>query len=150
MIRVVGFPKLTVAESENSREIDGMANNTYQALTDSLVKSRADDLGTTNQDEAFMSVAHEQVLLKFDLSKDDIDGGLTDGSLDGQIDAMYVIVNGASLRGEEGEEISYSAPLMLGDVQRRSLSPMRIMSVCSPTNIHLIASSTSSWQNARS
>lgn len=88
-----------------------MANNTYQALTDGLVKSRADDLGTTNLDEAFMSVAHEQVLLKFDLSKDDIDAGLTDGSLDGQIDAMYVIVNGASLRGEEGEEIPDKGPL---------------------------------------
>lgn len=88
-----------------------MANDTYQALVDGLVKSRADDLGIANQDEAFMSVAHEQVLLKFDLSKDDIDAGLTDGSLDGQIDAMYVIVNGISLRGEEGEDIPDKGPL---------------------------------------
>lgn len=88
-----------------------MANDTYQALTDGLVKSRADDLGTSNLDEAFMSVAHEQVLLKFDLTKDDIDAGLTDGSLDGQIDAMYVVVNGASLVGEEGEEIPEKGPL---------------------------------------
>lgn len=88
-----------------------MANDTYQALTDGLIQTRADDLGTTNLDAAFMSVAHEQVLHRFDLSKDDIDAGLTDGGGDGQIDAMYVLVNGSSFVGEEGEEIPDKGPL---------------------------------------
>lgn len=88
-----------------------MANETYQALTDGLIQTRADDLGTTNLDAAFMSVAHEQVLHRFDLSKDDIDAGLTDGGLDGQIDAMYVLINGSSFVGEEGEEIPDKGPL---------------------------------------
>ncbi len=100
-----------VALIPKSRQIAAMANDTYQALADGLIRTRADDLGITSLDEAFMSVAHEQVLLRYDLSKDEIDAGLTDGSLDGQIDAMYVIVNGASLVGEEGEEIPDKGPL---------------------------------------
>lgn len=88
-----------------------MANDTYQALTDGLVKQRAEDLGIENLDAAFMSVAHEQVLQRFDLSIDEIDAGLTDGGGDGQIDAIYVLVNGSSMTGEEGEEVPDKGPL---------------------------------------
>jgi len=88
-----------------------MANDTYQALTDGLVRQRAQDLGITNLDAAFMSVAHEQVLQRFDLSIDEIDAGLTDGGGDGQIDAIYILVNGSSMTGEEGEELPDKGPL---------------------------------------
>jgi len=100
-----------VASWRKSPESSFMANDTYQVLTDGLVQARANDLGTTNLDAAFMSVAHEQVLHRFDLSKDDIDAGLTDGGGDGQIDAMYVLINGSSFVGEEGEEIPDKGPL---------------------------------------
>lgn len=88
-----------------------MANDTYLALTDGLVKQRAKDLGIENLDAAFMSVAHEQVLQRFDLSIDEIDAGLTDGGGDGQIDAIYVLMNGSSMTGEEGEEVPDKGPL---------------------------------------
>lgn len=88
-----------------------MATDTYQALTDGLVKTRATDLGITDNDQAFMSVAHEQVLQGFDLSIDEIENGLTDGGGDGQVDALYVLVNGTSLTGEVGEEIPEKGPL---------------------------------------
>ena len=88
-----------------------MATDTYQALTDGLVKQRADDLGIENLDAAFMSVAHEQVLQRFDLSINEIDAGLTDGGGDGQIDAIYVLVNGSSMTGEDGEEVPDKGPL---------------------------------------
>lgn len=102
-----------------------MANDTYQALTDGLVKQRAQDLGITNLDAAFMSVAHEQVLQSFDLSIDEIDAGLTDGGGDGQIDAIYVLVNGSSMTGEEGEELPDKGPIDVDLILIQSTTPRR-------------------------
>lgn len=47
--------------------------------------------------ELFERFVLEQVLKNFDLSKEEIDFGWTDGSLDGGIDGFYVLINGRLL-----------------------------------------------------
>jgi hypothetical protein len=71
---------------------------TYETLIETLVEQRACGLAL-NQSEAFLDVVTELILQDHDLSIDEIDAGITDGSGDGQIDAMYVLVNGAGLVG---------------------------------------------------
>ena len=60
---------------------------------------------------AFQNVSHELVLQEYDLSVDELDAGLTDGGGDGQIDAIYVLVNGVALALEEEPEIPDKGPL---------------------------------------
>jgi hypothetical protein len=88
-----------------------MSNETYKALIETVVGERAKELATTDKSEAFANVANTLILEPYDLSVDEIDGGVTDGGGDGQIDAMYVLVNGAVLSGEEDDEIPEKGPL---------------------------------------
>ncbi|GLI94380.1 hypothetical protein [Methylocystis echinoides] len=87
-----------------------MPNDTYKALIESVVKDRARELGL-NESQAFATVANALILEPFDLSIDEIEAGDTDGSGDGQIDALYILVNGHTLSGEEGEKIPERGPL---------------------------------------
>ena len=70
-----------------------MSTETYKALIESLVDQRASNLGLKTAD-AFLAVTAELLLQEHDLGLDEIDAGITDGGGDGQIDAMYVLVNG--------------------------------------------------------
>ncbi len=88
-----------------------MSNETYKALIETFVNERAKDLGTIDKSEAFENVVNMLVLEPYDLSVDEIDAGVTDGGGDGQIDAMYVLVNGTALAGEEDEEIPEKGPI---------------------------------------
>ena len=90
-----------------------MSNN-YKTLIENVVAMRAKELGTEKLDVAFMSIANEYLMLDYDLSIDELESGDTDGGLDGQIDAMFVIVNGALYAGDLGEDIPPKGPL---DVQ---------------------------------
>lgn len=74
-----------------------MSTETYKALIETVIAERAKELGTQDLSEAFENVANTLVLEPYDLSIDEIDAGVTDGGGDGQIDAMYVIVNGNAL-----------------------------------------------------
>lgn len=51
----------------------------------------------TDMGELFERFVLEQILKNFDLSKEEIDFGWTDGSLDGGIDGFYVLINGRLL-----------------------------------------------------
>lgn len=88
--------------------------NNYKTLIENVVAVRAKEIGTEKLDAAFMSVANEYLMLDYDLSIDELEAGDTDGGLDGQIDAMFVIVNGALYAGGDSEEIPPKGPL---DVQ---------------------------------
>lgn len=90
-----------------------MSNDTYKALIDAMVAEQARELGTTKTDKVFENIANSLILEPFDMSVDEIDSGVTDGSGDGQIDAMYVIVNGSPLTGEDDEEIPEKGPFEL-------------------------------------
>ena len=81
-----------------------------QTLIDAAVDERAKEL-TTDKSEAFENLAVTLLLTPYDLSVDEIDAGMTDGSGDGQIDAMFVLVNGSVLSGEEIDEIPEKGPL---------------------------------------
>ncbi|GLI93713.1 AIPR family protein [Methylocystis echinoides] len=93
-----------------------MSNDTYKALIDAMVAERSRELGDANKNKAFENIANNLILERFDLSVDEIDAGVTDGSGDGQIDSMYVIVNGTILTEEEPEEIPEKGPLEI-DIQ---------------------------------
>lgn len=88
-----------------------MASQTYLPLIESLIAERAHELMGASQSTAFESIVNNLMLDHFDLSVDEIDGGVTDGSGDGQIDAMYVVVNGSPLTGETDDEIPLKGPL---------------------------------------
>ena len=88
-----------------------MSNETYTALIESVVQERAKELGIADLSEAFANVANTLILEPYDLSIDEIDAGDTDGAGDGQIDALYILVNGAALTEEEGEEVPERGPL---------------------------------------
>lgn len=88
-----------------------MSNETYRALIEAVIDERAKDLAVTDKSEAFENVANTLILEPYDLSVDEIDAGTTDGAGDGQIDAMYVLANGAVLTGEDDEEIPEKGPI---------------------------------------
>ena len=88
-----------------------MSIETYRALIESLVDNKAKELSIANKSDAFSDVSNTLILEKFDLSVDEIEAGVTDGNGDGQIDAMYVLVNGCVLAGEDGEAIPDKGPL---------------------------------------
>ncbi len=88
-----------------------MSNETYKALIENIVDERAKELGITDKSEAFESVANTLILEPCDLSIDEIDAGDMDGNGDGQIDALYIIVNGTVLCNDDGKEIPEKGPL---------------------------------------
>jgi hypothetical protein len=90
-----------------------VAAETYKTLIETLVEQRASGLAL-NQSEAFLDVVTELILQDHDLSIDEIDAGITDGSGDGQIDAMYVLVNGALMDAEGSQKIPEKGPLEIG------------------------------------
>lgn len=88
-----------------------MSNENYKALISAMVQDRAKEIGTSDKSEAFESIVNNLVLDTYDLGVDEIEAGITEGSGDGQIDAMYIIVNGISLIREDNDGISPKGPL---------------------------------------
>lgn len=88
-----------------------MSNENYKALISAMVQDRAKEIGTSDKSEAFESIVNNLVLDTYDLGVDEIEAGITEGSGDGQIDAMYIIVNGISLIREDNDDISPKGPL---------------------------------------
>lgn len=66
-------------------------------LIDSLIAQLTEEYATDDIGEVFERFVLEQVLKKYDLTKEQIDAGWIDGSLDGGIDGFYIFVNGALL-----------------------------------------------------
>src|SRR3954452_19517426 len=87
-----------------------MSDETYKKLLDAAVEERAKELAT-DASEAFENLAVTLLMMPYDLSVDEIDAGMTDGSGDGQVDAMFVVVNGTALSGEETDELPEKGPL---------------------------------------
>lgn len=87
-----------------------MSDETYKTLLDAAIQERAKEL-STDASEAFENLAVTLLMMPYDLSVDEIDAGMTDGSGDGQIDAMFVVVNGTALSGEETDELPEKGPL---------------------------------------
>src|ERR1035437_2679746 len=87
-----------------------MSNETYKTLIETAIDDRAKEL-STDRSEAFENLTVTLLLGPHDLSVDEIDAGMTDGSGDGQIDAMFVLVNGTPLTGEEADEIPEKGPI---------------------------------------
>jgi hypothetical protein len=71
-----------------------MAKNDV-VLLDGIVDQRlAEDLPSQERDEVFEYFVLEQVLKDYDLSRDEIELGWTDGRDDGGIDGFYILING--------------------------------------------------------
>jgi hypothetical protein len=88
-----------------------MSNENYKALIENIVNERAKELAITDKSEAFENVANTLILEPYDLTVDEIDEGATDGGGDGQIDAMYVLVNGSVLTNEVDDVIPEKGPI---------------------------------------
>jgi hypothetical protein len=90
-----------------------MGDDQYRVLVKQMTEERAKDAGITEPSKAFELVVNTLLMGPFDLSVDEIDAGNTDGGGDGQIDAMYVIVNGVALSEEdlENKTIPEKGPL---------------------------------------
>ncbi|WP_406240135.1 AIPR family protein (plasmid) [Acetobacter orientalis] len=88
-----------------------MANETYRALVEQIVDERSKLAGLTDKSEVFESLVNSLILSSYDLTIDEIEDGDTDGSGDGQIDAMYVVVNGSVLTDEEEDKVPDKGPL---------------------------------------
>jgi hypothetical protein len=68
-------------------------NDTF--LLDGLIDQRVvDGVPSADRGEAFEFFALEQLLKNYDLSRDELETGWTDGSNDGGIDGFFVFVNG--------------------------------------------------------
>ena len=71
-----------------------MAKNDV-VLLDGIVEQRLEEgLPSHELDEVFEYFVVEQVLKEYDLSRDEIESGWTDGRDDGGIDGFYVLING--------------------------------------------------------
>ncbi len=71
-------------------------------LIDGIVDQRvADGLPSTQRDEVFEFLVLEETLKDYDLSRDEIESGWTDGAGDGGIDGFYTLVNGHLLDDAE-------------------------------------------------
>lgn len=71
-----------------------MARNDTVLLDGILDQRVIDALPSTKRDEVFEYLALEQCLKDFDLSREEIESGWTDGRDDGGLDGFYTIVNG--------------------------------------------------------
>ena len=70
-----------------------------QVVLDTVLQQQRDALAPHLSPEDYFEVfASEQVLKEYDLSYEEIDEGVVDGSDDGGIDAVYVFVNGQLVR----------------------------------------------------
>jgi AIPR protein len=71
-------------------------------LVDGIIDQRvADELPSSQRDEVFEFLVLEEKLKDYDLSRDEIEAGWTDGSGDGGIDGFYTLVNGHLLDDAE-------------------------------------------------
>lgn len=80
-----------------------MSKDTYKILVQQMTEDRAKDAGLRDVTKAWELVVNTLIMAPYDLSVDEIEAGITDGGADGQIDAMYVIVNGIVLTDEAAE-----------------------------------------------
>ena len=71
-----------------------MATNEQILLDQILDQEREAKAKELDQDDFFLIFAVEQVIKKFDLSYDEIQNGIVDGSDDGGLDAIYTFING--------------------------------------------------------
>ena len=73
----------------------------YRVLVQQMTEDRAKDLGLTDVTKAFEVVVNNLIMTPYDLGVDEIEEGSTDGGGDGQVDAVYVLVNGHALTEED-------------------------------------------------
>ncbi|MFN7009712.1 MAG: AIPR family protein [Allorhizobium sp.] len=90
-----------------------MSKDTYKILVQQMTEDRAKDAGLKDVTKAWELVVNALIMAPYDLSVDEIEAGITDGGADGQIDAMYVIVNGMVLNEEavDNKTIPEKGPL---------------------------------------
>jgi ribosomal protein L21 len=90
-----------------------MADDQYRVLVQQMTEERAKDAGIADASKAFEMVVNTLLMSPYDLSVDEIDAGNTDGGGDGQVDAMYVLVNGHAMTEEdmENKTIAEKGPL---------------------------------------
>lgn len=80
-----------------------MADDQYRVLVQQMTEERAKDAGIADNSKAFEMVVNTLLMGPYDLSVDEIDAGNTDGGGDGQVDAMFVLVNGHAMTEEDVE-----------------------------------------------
>lgn len=82
-----------------------MAKNDVVLLDAILEQRLADGVPSSERDEVFEYLAFEQVLKDYDLSRDELESGWTDGRDDGGIDGLFIFVNGNLL--VDGEDFAW-------------------------------------------
>lgn len=87
---------LYLTHAQTNAQVLFMAKNDT-ILLDAILQQAAEAANGVNKGEIFEQFALEQILKNFDLTKDEIESGWTDGGNDGGIDGFYVFVNGILL-----------------------------------------------------
>lgn len=78
-----------------------MARNDRPLVDLMLLERQKNGYPSSDIGEVFELFAFEQILKEYDLSKEKIEDGWVDGSLDGGIDGVYIFVNGNLYSGQE-------------------------------------------------
>lgn len=78
-----------------------MARNDKPLIDFMLQERQRNGYPSNDIGEVFELFAFEQVLKEYDLSKEKLEEGWVDGSLDGGIDGVYIFVNGNLYSGQE-------------------------------------------------
>ena len=75
-------------------------------LLDKIIEDKYNECAKkTSVGEFFEHFCNEQILKNYDLSLEEIEEGITDGSNDGGIDAVYIFANGGLLK--DGDDLEY-------------------------------------------
>ena len=81
-----------------------MATNDLILLDKIIEDLHRDSVKKISIGEFFEHFCNEQILKNYDLSLEEIEDGITDGSNDGGIDAIYIFANGSLLKDVEDLE----------------------------------------------
>ncbi|OMG70446.1 AIPR family protein [Burkholderia ubonensis] len=114
-----------------------MSSNDKIILEQIIDQQHQERAPATSKSEFFEIFVAEQVLKDFDLGYDEIESGIVDGSQDGGIDSMYVIVN-----GELAQEDFDLSPLKRGVVIETVLIQSKLADGFSETAVEKLTAST--------
>ncbi|WP_321965220.1 AIPR family protein [Paraburkholderia sp. J7] len=114
-----------------------MSSNDKIILEQIIDQQQQERAPSTSKSEFFEIFVAEQVLKDFDLGYDEIESGIVDGSQDGGIDSIYVIVN-----GELAQEDFDISPLKKGVVIETILIQSKLTDGFSETAVEKLTAST--------
>lgn len=88
-----------------------MTASNYKSLIENLVAAKGVETGESDPSVAFETLVNELTTDRFDLSFDEIEAAVTEASLDGQVDAFFILINGSAINALDDLDIPDKGPL---------------------------------------